>query len=119
MALMHKTIVDCPDLTDLVFERSGFPGRPDTVHPTFELLLNSSRTLFDHLRQWYLAGVLSNVVVVFFQDKLVSIDASDATLDTLFQDLGRELIGAMQNDLHIATGFLVDTLQSRRASSQS
>ena len=99
--------------------RSGFAGRSNAVHPTFQLLLDLSRTLFDHLCQRNLAGIFSNIIVVVLQHKLVGIDASDATLDALSEDLRRELIGAVQNNLHLAAGLLENALQSRRASSQS
>jgi hypothetical protein len=99
--------------------RSGFAGRSNAVHPTFQLLLDLSRTFFDHLCQRNLAGVFSNVIVVVLQHKLVGINTSNTKLDALCEYLRRELISTMQNDLHLAAGLLENALQSRRASSQS
>jgi hypothetical protein len=98
---------------------SGFAGRSNAVHPALQLLLDPSRTFFDHLCQRNLACLLGDIIVVVLQHKLVGINASNTTLDALCEYLWRELISTMQNDLHLAAGLLENALQSRRASSQS
>lgn len=79
------------------------------------MFLDSVRTLLNHLRQRHLASILSDVFVVVVQYKFVGIDTCDAALNALCQDIWRELIGAVQDNLHLATGLVVDALQSGRA----
>jgi len=78
-----------------MLRHSRFPSRPNTIHPTFQQPLDPICTLLNHLCQWNLAGIFSNVIVVVLQHKLISIDPSDTTLDALCQDLRCELIGAV------------------------
>lgn len=65
------------------------------IHPEFHLFLNDRRTVFDYLRERYLARLLCYEVIILTQHQFVCIDASDAALDALGHYVRGKFVGTM------------------------
>lgn len=85
----------------------------NSVHHPFDAFLNERGALLHELRQGRPAGLLLGVFLVLPQDDLVDVEAGHAGVDTLLEDLGGELVGAVHDKRDFPERGVADALQAR------
>lgn len=99
-------------LNDLYLDIARASRTPNSVHHPLDALLDQGGAGLHEFGQGGAASLLLGIVLILPQDNLIDIEAGHAGVDTLLEDLGGELVGAVHDQGDFSSTRVTDALQA-------